>query len=136
MTLAAAQKNPTALGEKAPAGANVTQWSWDPLRSQMAAYIATLANRQQHFAGTPREVHPRVVKVDLGAKPRPTVVLSDCAVGGDWRLYDKQNSELPLAGQNGAETTPHRITITMIKYKGTWGASEQVSDVNGPTCTP
>ncbi|MCE0536060.1 hypothetical protein LWF15_11115 [Kineosporia rhizophila] len=134
-SLAAAQANPTAEGEKAPADADVTQWSWDPLQAQMVAYVADLAAQGAHYEGTQHQGHPRVESVDLEAESWPTVVISDCAIGGDWHPVAEDGTRFPEAGATATPPPPYRITVTMIEYQGRWGASEQSAD-RSSTCTP
>lgn len=133
-SLAAAQANPTAKGEKAPADADVSRWSWDPLQAQMVTYVADLAAQGAHYEGTLLQGNPRVESVDLEAESWPTVVISDCAIGDDWHPVTEDGTRLPEAGATATPPPPYRITVTMIEYEGRWGASEQSAD-RSSTCT-
>jgi len=134
-TLSAAMADPTPEGAEAPAGADVTTWTWDPLRTSMRAYIADLADSGTHYAGTPHDLNPRVESVDLDAEDWPTVVISDCATGDDWNPVDADGNPVPDTAATTSPPPPYRITVTMIFHKKRWGASEMASDTS-ETCTP
>ena len=101
--LAAAQANPVSASadETPPADADVSQWSWDPLRADMVSYIHDLADQQVHFEGTRPQLHPRVESVDLDADPWPTVVISDCADSDAWDPFSEDGTEQIKAGATG-----------------------------------
>jgi hypothetical protein len=128
-----AKRHPVADGDAWPSGADFTKYSFDPIKTQYEAYIWGLESQGVEFRGTPATPHIAVTRVDLRAKPWPTVTLKDCPTGGHFDEYSiKTNKKIPDA--NGDIPPPYLITAKVIHYKNHWGVQSTSVD-KSRTCT-
>lgn len=130
-----AQRKPVADGEKLPPEADFTKFSFDPIKTQQAAYIWSLESQGVEFRGTPYEPNISVTKIDLKASPWPMVTLTDCPSGGDdWDEYSiKTNKRVPSV-DDGDIPPPWLATAKVIYYKGHWGVYSMTVNKDR-TCT-
>ena len=131
----AAALHPFGSGDKVPADADFTKFSFDPIKSQYRILIWGLADRGWEYRGTPPQTHADVKSIHLKANPYPTVTLTDCQSGTDkWLIHDaKTGAVQPQA--TGKVPPPNPSTVTMILYKKSWGVSKIDVDTSR-TCTP
>lgn len=129
-----AQRAPRQPGEPYTPKEDFTRYSFDPMRSQENAYIASLAAAGEAFRGTPPMPRVHVTSIDLDGKPYPTVVLTNCPTPApSWAAYDtKTNKNVPYTTTKVAP--PYLSTVTVILHEGHWGVQKTSVD-SARTCT-
>jgi hypothetical protein len=130
-----AEQSPVGVKGPRPPGADFTRYSWDPLRSESAGYIATLADRGIAWRGTPPGSRVTLVSADLDGDTHPVVVLKNCpTLGEDWHAINVETGKrMPAATPSGPQP-PYEVTVKVIHYQGRWGA--QTSNIDrSRTCT-
>lgn len=92
--------------------------------------IAGIANR-----GEPPTSRVKIRKVDLTAKPYPTVTVVDCpTVSPTWMAYDIKTGK-PVKVVANPVGPPYAITGTVVRYKAKWVVYRTTVD-GKRTCTP
>lgn len=129
-----AQRVPPQVGSSYPAAADFARYSFDPMRTQESAYIASLAASGQAFRGTSPEPRIQVSQTELNATPYPTVVLTNCPTSApSWIAYDTKTGK-PVPYSTTKVPPPYLATVTVIFYEGHWGV-QKISVDTGRTCT-
>lgn len=129
-----AQRAPRQPGDAFKPEADFTRYAFDPIRTQEDAYISSLATGGEAFRGTPPTPRVRVARTDPGAKPYPTVVLTNCPTPAPtWVAYDTKTGE-PVAYTKAQVSPPYLATVTVIFYEGHWGV-QKISVDTGRTCS-
>jgi hypothetical protein len=134
--LAEASKSPRKLGQSYLPAADFTKFSFDPVRGQANASIASLSEHGQLFKGDPGRPRVSVAAIELDATPYPKVVLKDCPTPTPtWRIYDaKTGKAMAMTLPPGTKPTPYLSTVEVIYYQGRWGVSKINADTSR-TCT-
>jgi len=128
-----AQRAPRAPGQSYAPAANFPSYSFDPIRTQESAYISSLAASGEAFRGTPPEPRVKVTQSDPGAKPYPTVALTNCPTPAPtWVAYDTKSGK-PVAYTTATVPPPYLAAVTVIFYEGHWGV-QKISVDTGRTC--
>lgn len=129
-----ADRRPLPKGKAYPAKADFTLYSWDPLRAQVLASLIAAERFGIAYRGTPPTPRITAVDVRLDADPYPTVVLTNCDTPAPtWEAYDPATGKaLPTTGS--AVPPPYEAKVTLILFKGRWGAQSITAD-KSRTCT-
>jgi hypothetical protein len=132
--VSAAEMRPPALGHSYGVGEDFSKYSFDPLLSEMAVYVAGLSREGQAFEGTPSRPRVTVVAVNMLAKPYPVVLLSSCPTSEPtWTEYVIASGKVvPFAPAKALP--PYRVAVKMIYSGGHWGVQMTTPDVS-TTCT-
>lgn len=129
-----AEQRPVRLTDPRPPGADFTRYSWDPLRSEYATTIASLAEQGVAFRGIPPEARVKIESFDLDAQPHPTVVLKNCPTPAPgWHVVIVKSGE-PVPETKPSVPPPYELTVKVIFYKGRWGAQSSTTD-RSRTCS-
>jgi hypothetical protein len=129
-----ASRAPLAAGEAYPPAADFTRFSFDPVQSQYTAFLASMAADGVRYRGNPPTPRVTVTKVELEAKPYPTVILHDCqSPAPDWRAYVTDTGEL-VPRPSTTIQPPYLVTAKMIFYRGHWGLQSTSTD-SSRTCS-
>jgi hypothetical protein len=73
-----ALRKPRGLGETFSPSADYSKYSFDPAKSSLSAVILQFSSQGLKMTGDPGKPRTQVQSLELGAKPYPLVVLSDC----------------------------------------------------------
>ena len=116
-----AEMHPSPLGAHWPPKADFGRWSFDPLQEKVAVYLAGLSQQGAAFRGTAPRLRLHVIKLDLSANPRPTVILSNCpTVAPTWQEYlTATGKRVPFT--RPTVKPPYLVRIKMIKVDGRVG---------------
>jgi hypothetical protein len=129
-----AKRTPWGLGEKHPADADFTKYSFDPIRHDYLLYILSLSQQGVEFRGTSDAPRVKVISTDLGAKPYATVILSNCPTPAPtWKEYVVQTGE-EVPSVTKKAPPPYLATITVIYYENHWGVQKVTNDTSR-TCS-
>ena len=129
-----AERKPRKLGQAIDPAADYAKYSFDPARQQEDSYFLYLAQKGLVRRGTPPTPHPQVATVNLGAKPYPTVVLTNCASpspGWEQTYYDvKTGKAVPDPYATQSRLT---LSIQVIYFEKHWGVYK-IDRVAGQPC--
>jgi hypothetical protein len=135
LALGRAQRNPPSLTASLPPGADFSRFAFDPLRTQLDTYLASLQKEGVAYRGTPPTPRVTVTSMSLTASPYPTVRLYDCpTVSTDWLPVNVKTGK-PAPVPTTAHAPPFGTKIEMIRAADHWGARAVTPDGEN-TCTP
>jgi hypothetical protein len=112
----------------------VAKYSFDPAGYETNVTLSQLAAAGFVDRGSPPAPRVSVLTPNLGAKPYPTVILTDCPTpGGNWATYDVKTGK-KLSPASGKPRPPYLTTATVIFYKNHWGVRKAATDYT-KTCS-
>lgn len=130
------QHPPKAANDPYAPGGNFPKYMFDPARAEYVGQVLSLSQLQVAYRGTPARPRASVTKVDLGAKPYPTVVVADCPVPPKWKVVATTPGPPPTVKSSpAAAPPPYLATVQVIFYKKHWGVYKIATNTS-TTCTP
>jgi hypothetical protein len=129
-----ADRHPPSVNQPWPKGGDFTKFSFDPAQVDTANSVYRLNQAGLEFRGTPPAARVSVTAVQLGAKPWPTVVLTNCPTPEpSWKAYAVSTGK-PATSKPGMVAPPYLVTVKMIFYQKRWGAYQMKPDTS-KTCS-
>jgi hypothetical protein len=129
-----ADRHPPSVDQTWPKGGDFTKFSFDPAQVETANSVYKLNQAGLEFRGTAPTARVAVTSVQLGAKPWPTVVLTNCPTPEPtWKAYDVRTGKAATA-KPGMVPPPYLVTVKMIFYQKRWGAYQMTPDTS-KTCS-
>ena len=131
-----ALRKPRGLGETVATGADYNKYSFDPAQSSLSTVIQQLSSQGLMMTGDPGRPRIQLQSLELGAKPYPLVILSDCPTPPlQWHPSDaKTGKDVSAPLPAGVAPPPYKTTIHVIYYQDRWGVSQTKSD-SSVTCS-
>jgi hypothetical protein len=131
-----ALRKPRGLGETLAPGADYNKYSFDPAKHSLSAVVLRLSSQGLKMTGDPGEPRIQLQSLEIGAKPYPLVVLSDCPTPPvQWHPTDvKTGKDVSAPLPAGVAAPPYKTTVQVIYYQGHWGVSKTTSD-SSLTCS-
>ena len=125
-------RKPRGLGETLTPSADYSRYSFDPAKSSLSAVVLQFSSQGLKMTGDPGKPRTLVQSVELGAKPYPLVVLSDCPTSPvKWHPTDvKTGKDVSAPLPAGVAAPPHKTMVRVIYYQGHWGVSQTTSDMS------
>ena len=127
-----ALRKPRGLGETFSPSADYSKYSFDPAKSSLSAVILQFSSQGLKMTGDPGKPRTQVQSLELGAKPYPLVVLSDCPTSPvRWHPTDANTGkDVSAPIPSGVAAPPHKTMVRVIYYQGHWGVSQTTSDMS------
>lgn len=128
-----AEKRPSDLSLRKVIAAH----SIEPALTNEAAGLLSYSVNDIAWLGTPPSPRAKILALQLGATPYPTVTLKDCPTAApSWKPYNiKTHQPVPVKFPGSTAPPPHAITATVVYYHSQWVVQKTVTEVK-KTCAP
>lgn len=126
-----ALRKPRGLGEPLSPNSDYSKYSFDPAKSLLSALVVQFSSQGLKMTGDPGKPRMQLLSLELGAKPYPLVVLSDCPTPPmQWHPTDtKTGKDVSAPLPSGVAAPPHKTIIRVIYYQGHWGVAQTANDM-------
>lgn len=128
-----AEKRPSDLSRRKAIAAH----SIEPALTNEAAGLLSYSVNDIAWLGTPPSPRAKILALQLGAAPYPTVTLRDCPTAApSWKPYNiKTHKPVPVKFPGSTAPPPHAVTATVVYYHSQWVVQKTVTEVK-KTCAP